>query len=58
MINLSLPEVHTLMSALQFLSLKDQNKIEKCEKVRIAALYNKLVSYSNDVYVSSTVVSE
>jgi hypothetical protein len=49
-ISLSLNEIHSLMTALQFLSVKEQSLIEDTEQVKLPALYNKLVSIAGDIY--------
>lgn len=51
MIQLSPSEIHSLLSALIFLSTKEQIAIEKLNGVSLTILYNKLVDYVNDTDV-------
>lgn len=51
MIQLSPSETHSLLSALIFLSTKEQIAIEKLNGVSLTILYNKLVDYVNDTDV-------
>lgn len=51
MIQLSPSETHSLLSALMFLSTKEQRAIENLNGVSLTRLYNKLVDYVKDTDV-------
>lgn len=50
-INLNIYELDAIKSALQLLSKKEQKLMESSGKVSYAALYNKIVSYSEQLNV-------
>jgi hypothetical protein len=51
-LELTFDEITALMSALQSVDVRNEKLIQRHQNVSLPALYNKLVSAANDIYVT------
>lgn len=51
-LGLTFDEIAALIGALQLVDVKNEKLIQQHQNVSLPALYNKLVSAANDIYVT------
>jgi hypothetical protein len=57
-LGLTFDEIAALISALQIVDVRNEKLIQQNQKVSLPALYNKLVSAANNIYVTDVELAQ
>jgi hypothetical protein len=57
-LELTFEEIAALISALQIVDVRNEKLIQQNQKVSLPALYNKLVSAANNIYVTDVELAQ